>query len=246
MKEHFQKEAYEFVSLEDPAIARARKMKKFNKIIKLDQLVPEEEALPPFPEFPFTNGDCPAVHFIGDCENIVHWVNATRKCVDAKLSKIFDDVLNTFYEGWKTGIWRPRQPHLPFASWVRRGHNKIADALATLAIHNAAGVYFNDVGSRAPKYIQVFFDGGYRDGVTGAGLFVQAAQEIRNGTPAWYDVLRMSCRIDDSDKSNSLCAEAFGFLQAMRAVLSLVRHQKIVLDNNSFVLEDAPNYDGLQ
>lgn len=167
--------------------------------------------------------------------------------MDHKLGKLFDDVLNLFYECWRVGLWRPRQPHLPFATWVRRGHNKIADSLATVAIHNAAGVYFNDVGTLAPRYVQVFFDGGFREGVTGAGIHVQAAHELRNDVPVWYDVLRLSCRIDDTDKSNSLCAEAFGFMQAMRAVLSLLRHRRFVFsNNNSIVLDDAPNYDGLQ
>ena len=120
-------------------------------------------------------------------------------------------------------------------------------SLAIVSIHNAAGVYFSDVVAHVSRYVQVFFDGGFREGVTGAAIHVQAAHQNRNDVPVWYDVLRLSCRIDGTDKSNSLCAETLGFLQAMKAVLSLLQHRSFVFsNNNSIVLQDAPNYDGLQ
>ena len=78
---------------------------------------------------------------------------------------------------------------------------------------------------RAPTFVRAHFDAGFRNGDAGAGVMVEAANEIMHetGQPRWQVVWCSCIKIDtDNAASSSLSAELLGATEAIAAIISFL------------------------
>jgi len=178
-KKYFQTEAFAMIKLEDPCSVRERRMKKVPKIpISISEAI-QPRPTPLRPIFNFAlDGTATPLHIIGDSSIAIGWLTGTKKINDQFFGTRVKDLHSILYTGWAQGLWRPREFWQPFCSHVYREHNKGADALATGAIkHRKTFVTKNIIPDRPVRAIQCYFDGGHKDGVTGAGVVVDVSYD---------------------------------------------------------------------
>ena len=135
---------------------------------------------------------------------------------------------------------------------VFRENNNIADALASHAISNGSRVCFYNPWpfETPPRFIQIWSDGGHKNGTTSCGWWVQAANDLDDGRPIWKDVCMVAVKIADNDQSNSTMGEMYGAFQAVLAAASLLLTGRIFFDNDCLVifhssLAEPPTFGGL-
>ena len=174
-----------------------------------------------------------AVHFIGDSEFCVHWMNGTRVINDSKFELKVSSLFEMIENMWRADAMRPRLPFVPFFSHVKRCFNSEADEQANIGIDEGTGLNFVKKADFCVNFIECHFDGGFRDCTSSSGIVIKVAPAVHG---PWKTILKASFRINSNGLSDSLNAELHGVQQAILAVMSVLTHDDFYLDGNQFVV----------
>jgi len=190
----------------------------------------------PEPDFKFRMSDtatCPAVHIFGDSSTIISWFNGTAVCKDEFTWEIVCSLIEAMQTGFEKGLFITRSRSSNFADHVKRKFNKRSDWLATKSVCEGSCVKRNCawLEEEPPKYVQIAFDGGCRQGVSGAGWCLRAARTSCQGKPQFKTFVMVSVRLSDAG-GDSTSAELFGLCQAVRGLLWWCQGGQIVFDED--------------
>ena len=106
--DYFKGEAYTYIGVENPEIARAKRLKQKKKKdagqIVLDDAIP---AAPPPPLLlPWDSGRGTVLHIFGESEIIVEWMDGNRKNHVPHCQDCIGQLMTTLETGWRYGLDR--------------------------------------------------------------------------------------------------------------------------------------------
>ena len=240
--EQFREAAFQWAGHDNPKTKREEK--KGPAKIMLDELIPEGRVDPPFPELLFDRPTrCRAtLTLLGDSDTIIGWIGGTKK-TSVDYQPAVGSLLQWLEQTWRSSSLEPRRFCDGFTQHIFREHNKTADACATCALFGCSALSKRDFTTMTNyNHIRVFFDGGLRDGLAGAGIMVQVALHGDDGDLKWFTVFTASLKIPDGHRSSSTCAELYACEEAMAAAYSLVSTGEILLSDGPTGRVQAPRF----
>ena len=156
------------------------------------------------------------VQIMGDSKVACSWLNGQLKF--APRNRICKHVFSAFqqmlFDAWIQFDFVARTQCFHFASVLHRDFNLVADKYASSGVDSFGTIDVGrfDLRARRPKYLRVWFDGGYHDKRMGAGVWIEAATKLKakSQLPDWEFVCGFGTRLKTDcleRKGNSMIAE---------------------------------------
>lgn len=121
------------------------------------------------------------------------------------------------FDAWSDFEFVGKGRHEDVFSHIHRDFNTIADEYATSGVLGFGKIHLGPWRwGRDPQFVRVWFDGGCRDQVMGAGVCMEAADDLDVcGRPKWIEVAGFGTRLrrgssGENRRNDSVIAEAVG------------------------------------
>ena len=205
----------------------------------------EKRALPPtWYSESFISNKSFHIEINGDSGSVISWLNGQNPC-DGPARPIVLVLRQMLQSIWLSSNFGAMAPQLNFGKWIPRDYNTIADSMATTAIEFGPRMIQNCAVRSRARLFRVFFDGGFRENVMGAGWHLQQSWSREDdGTPIWVQGPQVAVRVHPSMfkfavPANSTIAETVACWEATSAILHALIHGHVAISPHCEVMRSG-------